>query len=516
MAAASKEEMSSRVPIIAIVGATGTGKTKLSVELAKRIGGEIINADSMQVYSGLDILTNKATVEEQCGVPHHLLGHLKPGDNYNVHRFRRDAFEIIERLHSQNKVPVVVGGTHYYVESLLWKNLVGAASGSKTADSDEDEGGGDDHGGGPRPRKRPHLDADGAGHVIAGRRFANLEGDLERLSTAELRDILKEVDPVSWRLRHDSDRRKIMRSVQVFGQTGRRHSDILEEQRRAAGSVYGGALRYPNALVYWVQCEKEVLRARLTKRVDEMLERGLVAEAEAFHREVNLGRGEQGSQEFEHSLFQSIGFKELIPFLLLPPSERDSDRGRKVLEEGVNLIKCRTMRYAGKQETWIRNRLLVHGRDVPPVWPLNATDPARWDELVSTPALAVLEARLRGEDPDEAVIRPLPKEGSALPPEERHMTYHCAPCGRALIGLQQYEIHLAGKKHRHRLASLRRLQQDVVDSLDALVQRGKDEEAVEGRSEDVTRDGSSEQGVHDEELVRGAEDAAGSEATAKT
>lgn len=104
---------------------------------------------------------------------------------------------------------------------------------------------------------------------------------------------------------------------------------------------------------------------------------------------------------------------------------------------------------------------------VPPVWPLDGSNPSHWDELVSAPARAVLEARLRGEDPDEATIRPVAKEGTALPPEERHMTYHCQPCGRALIGLAQYNVHLAGRKHRQQAARLRRLQQQLVDVLDA-------------------------------------------------
>lgn len=104
---------------------------------------------------------------------------------------------------------------------------------------------------------------------------------------------------------------------------------------------------------------------------------------------------------------------------------------------------------------------------VPPVWPLDGSDPSRWDELVSAPARTVLEARLRGEHPDEAAIRPVAKAGTALPPEERHMTYHCKPCGRALIGLAQYNVHLAGRKHRQQAARLRRLQQQLVDVLDA-------------------------------------------------
>lgn len=479
MAAALNTEMLSRVPLIVVVGATGTGKTKLSVELAKKFGGEIINADSMQVYSGLDILTNKATEEERCGVPHHLLGHRTPGDHYNVYQFRNEAFRIIERLHAQNKIPVIVGGTHYYVESILWKNLVGTEDGEQKEEASDDDDG--------VPCKKPNLEA--KKYVIAGREFANLDEDLEKLSIDELRAILKEVDPVSWKLRHDADRRKITRSIQVFGRTGRRHSDILEEQRQEAGSVHGGALRYPNAVVFWMQCDKEVLRQRVSKRVDEMMERGLIEEVETFHKEVNVLRGEESCEDFEKSLFQSIGFKELMPYVALSPEERTSDKAKKALAEGVWLLKQRTMNYANKQVRWIRNRLLVQNRDVPPVWPLDGTDPLRWEELVAAPARAIVEARLRGEDPD-AAIRPAAKERMALTPEERHMTYRCAPCGRPFIGLEQYNIHLAANKHRKVLAAIRRAQSEVVGTLDRLAQR-KRGDAVAGSSNPKAEEGTA-------------------------
>ncbi|XP_034249511.1 tRNA dimethylallyltransferase [Thrips palmi] len=415
------------------------------------------------------------------GVPHHLLGHLQPGDNYHVHRFRAEAFRIIESLHARNKVPVVVGGTHYYVESILWKNLVGN---SDASDSTAD---------GQAPRKRPHRDQ----YVIAGRTFANLD-DLEKLGTEELREILKEIDPASWELLQD--RRKIRRSIEVFGQTGRRHSDILEEQRQAAGSVHGGALRYPKALVFWMQCDKDTLNARLARRVDAMLAQGLLEEVEAFHQQVNLKRGEQQSQDFEHSLFQSIGFKEMLPYAALSAEERASEAGKKALEQGLLLLKQRNMRYARKQEAWIRNRLLVHGRDVPPVWPLDGSDPSRWDELVAAPAAAVVEARLRGEDPDEAVIRAVPKEGTALPAKERHATYRCELCQRDLMGLQQYNIHLGTKKHRAAAAKLKKAQSELAAVLDAAVQRG-DGEAGDGHGLGHGHGDEGERGGAEEDVV---------------
>ncbi|XP_042235082.1 tRNA dimethylallyltransferase-like [Homarus americanus] len=114
----------SRLPVVVVLGATGTGKSKLALEIAGKFNGEIISADSMQVYHGLDIVTNKVTPEEQAQVPHHLLDFLDPLSRYSVTDFRNDALPVVERLLSQNKIPVIVGGTNYYIESLLWNVLI--------------------------------------------------------------------------------------------------------------------------------------------------------------------------------------------------------------------------------------------------------------------------------------------------------------------------------------------------------------------------------------------------------
>ncbi|XP_039284741.1 tRNA dimethylallyltransferase [Nilaparvata lugens] len=124
MASLSVEVMNRCVPIIVILGGTGTGKSKLGIQIAKRIGGEIISADSMQVYKGLNILTNKVTEEEKDGVVHHLLDFVEPPRTYTVVDFRNEALPIMDRLLEQKRSPVIVGGTNYYIESLLWKVLV--------------------------------------------------------------------------------------------------------------------------------------------------------------------------------------------------------------------------------------------------------------------------------------------------------------------------------------------------------------------------------------------------------
>ena len=122
-------------PLIVILGSTATGKSKLGIELAKKLNGEIISADSMQVYKGLDIITNKVTKEEQDLIKHHMIDLVIPPAEFTVVDFRDQALDIIQKLFAQNKVPIIVGGTNYYIESLLWNFLM--EEGEKTVINDE-------------------------------------------------------------------------------------------------------------------------------------------------------------------------------------------------------------------------------------------------------------------------------------------------------------------------------------------------------------------------------------------
>ncbi|XP_029342325.1 uncharacterized protein LOC100162198 [Acyrthosiphon pisum] len=127
-------------PLFAVVGCTGTGKTKLGVRLAQELGGEVVSADSIQVYKGLDVATNKATDEEMDGVPHHMMGTVDWRDECNVHQYRNEALKIIQDIYSRGKVPVVVGGTSYYIESIIYDNLVqGSAAGEPEPDAADDD-----------------------------------------------------------------------------------------------------------------------------------------------------------------------------------------------------------------------------------------------------------------------------------------------------------------------------------------------------------------------------------------
>jgi tRNA dimethylallyltransferase len=213
-----------RRPLIAIVGCTGTGKncnminsclayitilyncpgkSRLAVDLAKRFHGEIINADAMQCYRGLDIATCKVTAAEMQGVPHHLMSFLPATRQYIVKEFVRDARAAIDEIHARGRVPIVVGGTHYYVQSLLFKNTLVDVDARDGRYSDEDDKN-------DLKRKREAV-------VDAMDDTSRAEWKaLDAMSMKELFDRLQQVDPLMAEKWHPNDGRKIKRSLQVI------------------------------------------------------------------------------------------------------------------------------------------------------------------------------------------------------------------------------------------------------------------------------------------------------------
>ncbi|GFG40614.1 hypothetical protein Cfor_06651 [Coptotermes formosanus] len=469
MADCGEREMSSRVPVIVILGATGCGKSKLGIEIARRFGGEILSADSMQVYKGLDIVTNKVTPEEKCLAPHHLLDIVEPLQRFTVLDFRNRAVPIIDRLIQNGKLPVIVGGTNYYIESLLWKVLVEEDESSlgirKQVKSASNEVCLDD--------KRQRVQADSELVYERDRRRMqearsqedlesknlSVQGDLvdlldeaalEHVPSSHLYEKLQAVDPDMAQGLHPNNKRKIIRSLQVYAQTSRTHSAILREQRSAdGGSELGGPLRYPYSCILWLQCEQEVLDERLHLRVDAMLEQGLLKELLDFHRLYNEERLATSTEaDYTKGIFQAIGFKEFHQYLLLSEEDRNSEKGSKFFHAGVDALKLVTKRYARRQLRWINNRFLRKtSRQVPPVYGLDATDPYFWNERVLGPAFKIVESYLEGQKPDG--VEPLPVTEQSVKNELK--TKHCDICDRMFVGDIQWNDHLRSKKHRRML-----------------------------------------------------------------
>lgn len=271
-----------------IGGPTATGKTALSVELAKRLNGEILCADSMQIYAGLSIGTARVTPEEAQGVSHHLSGFLPPERAFSVAEYVEAARTCIEEIAARGKTPIVVGGTGLYVESLLRGVRFGAKETS--------------------PALR-----------------AALERQVEAEGTAALYEELRAADPACAAALHPNNKKRLVRAVELLRLTQRtqaqRAKSSLPQQRPYAEQLY------------CLSCaDRAALYARIDARVDAMLEAGLLEEARVVccHRE-----------EYRTAA-QAIGYKELFPFLL----------GEAALPECVLRLKQATRNYAKRQLTW--------------------------------------------------------------------------------------------------------------------------------------------------------------------
>uniref|UniRef100_A0A671UIT7 tRNA dimethylallyltransferase n=1 Tax=Sparus aurata TaxID=8175 RepID=A0A671UIT7_SPAAU len=406
---------SAMVPsLVVILGATGTGKSKLAIELGRRLRGEIISADSMQVYQGLDIITNKVTAEERAQCKHHMISFVDPlVSSYTVVDFRNKALALISFPgDARNKLPVIVGGTNYYIESVLWRVLLGV--------SNEESGDG----------------GDGA---------PNRKLELEKLGGAELHKRLAEVDPKMAAMLHPNDKRKIARSLQIHEETGVPHSSWLEEQRgQEGGGGLGGPLRYPDPCIFWLHADMDALDMRLDARVDEMLSAGLIEELRDFHVRYNQQKVQDDSQDYQHGIFQSIGFKEFHDYLTVPESSTQQERDT-LLDKGIEALKMATRRYARKQNKWVRNRFLKRpGDNVPAVYGLDATDVSRWEETVLNPALQILDSLSKGKEP---AIAPVRVQGAELRNKRSH--HSCDLCDKVIIGDLEWTAHLKSKKHHY-------------------------------------------------------------------
>ncbi|KAM0733617.1 tRNA dimethylallyltransferase [Formica fusca] len=441
----------SRVPILVILGATGSGKSRLGIELARRFSGEIISADSMQVYKSLDIVTAKVTPAERQAAPHHMLDVMDPLTNFSVIDFRDMALPIIDNLVARGKLPVVVGGTNYYIESLLWEILIAdpkdpsvQADSSATDPSASIENRSDDRYNIRVDRQNGDDDDNEAAPMKKLKFDARLCDD----SNEELHRRLMEVDPEMARRLHPNNRRKVIRSLEVFHQHGKTHSELLKAQRTAGGCGLGGPLRYPNSIILWLRCNKKVLDNRLDDRVDSMVEAGLLQELLDFHRRYNEQRIKSNTlPDYTKGIFQSIGFKEFHPYLILSEEERASEKGKKLLQQGIDDLKLVTRRYAKKQNKWVMNRLIRRGdRQVPPIYSLDCTDVTKWDSRVLEPAEEIVSAIIRGEKPEQ---RPLNEDfENQKTTDSSTNTYHyCEVCEKIFVEENQWQAHLKGGRH---------------------------------------------------------------------
>lgn len=280
--------------VVVICGPTASGKTALSVELAKELDAEIISADSMQIYKGMDIATAKPSISERDGIPHHLMDFLDPCEAFSVADYVRLAREKISDIAARGRLPMIVGGTGLYISSLI-NNIQFEESECDYA---------------YREQLRQLAAEKGNGYLM---------------------DMLKEIDPETAASLHENNQSRVIRALEVYKVTGKTMSQTQRESR-AEPSPYESCMI---ALDY----ERSQLYDRINKRVDIMLEGGLLEEAREFY-----------SREDYPTAAQAIGYKELLPYL----------KGSEELDTCVERLKQETRKYAKRQLTWFRKDERIH------------------------------------------------------------------------------------------------------------------------------------------------------------
>ncbi len=279
-----------------LVGPTASGKSAAALSLAQRLNGEIVTVDSMQVYRGLDIGTAKPTRAEQEAIPHHLIDVVDLTDSFDAAKFVALATEVVDGIKSRGKVPIFCGGTGLYLKA--WLSGLGDA---------------------------PSSDPD-------------LRAELESTTLEELLNELREKDPVTFERIDRENPRRVVRAIEVIRLTGKPFSD------QRAGWTEGNG---PDATVFCLSREPNILRDRINQRVDIMFDSGLVTETQDL-----LTRG----LEQNRAAMQAIGYRQVVEHL----------NGARDLEETISLIKTKTWQFARRQGTWFRNQLQVTKINVTP------------------------------------------------------------------------------------------------------------------------------------------------------
>ena len=281
--------MMNKPKLIVIAGPTASGKTACAVALCRKIGGEVVSADSMQIYRGMDVLSAKPSFAEMGGVPHHMLGIADPREKYSAARYRDQAREVIAEVYDRGNMPVLCGGTGLYINAVTRPMEFSEKCDEKL--------------------RRELMDMS---EQPGGRR--------------KLHEMLREIDPEAADKLHENDVRRVTRAIEVYRLTGRTQSEQMKLDALREGDYDETlfALRWP----------RDVLYARIDKRVELMLKAGLVDEVRTLRRD----------EENHPTALQAIGYKEIAAAL----------EGRMSMEDAVALVKQLSRNYAKKQMTWFQ------------------------------------------------------------------------------------------------------------------------------------------------------------------
>jgi tRNA dimethylallyltransferase len=409
-------------PLIAIVGATGTGKSDLAVAIASKFNGEIINGDAMQLYDGLPIITNKMPLPERKGLPHHLLGCIGLNEpTWTVGKFVESAVNVIDDIRSRGKLPILVGGTHYYTQALLFKDgLV------ETVEEEESQ--------------RPEVD------------LSILEEPTYVILTK-----LRKVDPVMADRWHPNDRRKIQRSLEIYLKSGKTASEIYEGQS-GRGLL---SLRY-ETLIFWIHAAKDVLFTRLDARVLKMIQNGLLDEVGMLEdiRQEKQNNGE--TVDMTRGIWVAIGYKEFRQYQQALNSTKGVSESDivKLRSDTTEQTQAATRQYSNRQIRWIRIKLLSalsSANALDHTFILDGTDLTNWSHNVLKPASDIVDRFLAAEqlpDPKSISVPAMeylaPKQDDISKDRSLWVRQTCDLCGVTSVTAMDWEKHI--KSHGHRKA----------------------------------------------------------------
>ena len=281
-----------KIKILAVVGPTASGKSALALELAKRLDGEIISCDSMQIYRRMNIGTAKPTAEEMAEIPHRMIDIAEPTDSYSCAEYVAEASRAIEDCAKRGRLPIVCGGTGLYLDALLRKNDFE----SQTENSDV------------RKELAEYAEQNGA---------------------EALWNMLREIDPDSAEATHMNNQKRVIRAIEIYRVSGITKSELDRRSKE-------GGDRYDACVIGLGYTDRDILYRRIDRRVDLMLESGLVKETEALM--------DEGVFEKNATASQAIGYKELFGYI----------RGGESLDAASERLKIATRRYAKRQMTWFR------------------------------------------------------------------------------------------------------------------------------------------------------------------
>lgn len=280
------------IEVLAIVGPTASGKTALSIKLAKLLNGEIINGDSMQVYKGFDIGTAKIKPDEMENIPHHLLSIKEPSDTFSVAEYQQLVRAKIDEIQAKGKLPILIGGTGLYVQSVLYDF---------------------------------QFTEDRVDESIRNTYYE----ELKKLGPVAMHEKLRSIDPQSAAMIHPNNTRRVVRALEIA-----EHSETTKSssQNQGSESLY-------KHVILGLNVDRDVLYERINKRVDSMIDQGLIHEAKQL-----WDRGMENVQAV-----QAIGYKELFAYF----------RGEMSLDDSIHHIKQNSRRYAKRQLTYFRNKLPI-------------------------------------------------------------------------------------------------------------------------------------------------------------